>query len=115
MKDKLNIASGMDEDVFEKYLEEMDKLIMKYPEDPNKIGVSEKKLNELIQELDNNWMEFRRKWENKLGNVEKVLGGGMVKKEKGGLRHLVIKSEFADRNVLDLIVGKGSPEKENKK
>lgn len=93
-----------EEDVFDSYLSEMSELVGKYPDDPNEIDLSERKLFDLIKELDDNWMAFRRKWKNKLKKAEKVFGAGEIHKDKDGMRHLVIKSDFNGPNILDLSV-----------
>ena len=100
-----------EEDVFDSYLKEMSDLVSKYPDDPNEINCSERKLHELIKELDESWMAFRRKWKNKLKDVEKVFGTAEVQKDKDGMRHLVIKSDFSGQDILDLSV----PEKKRHK
>lgn len=93
-----------EEDLFESYLLEMDELINKYPEDPNEIDLTEGKLHELIQELDANWMAFRKKWQHKIETAGKVFATANIKKEKSGMRHLVIKSEFSGHEILDLLI-----------
>ncbi len=99
-----------EEDVFDSYLSEMHELVGRYPDDPNEINLSERKLFDLIKELDNNWMAFRRKWKNKSKDVEKIFGSGTVKKDKDGMRHLIIKSDFNDSKMLKLSI----PAKKNK-
>ena len=93
-----------EEDVFDSYLSEMSELVSKYPDDPNEIDLTKRNLSELIKELDDNWMAFRRKWKNKLKDVEKIFGAGSVNKDKSGMRHLVIKSDFKGQDILDLSV-----------
>ena len=99
-----------EEDVFDSYLSEMSELVNKYPDDPNEIDLSERKLHELIKELDDNWMAFRQKWKDKLKNAEKVFGTGTINKEKNGMRHLIIKSGFSGQDILKLV-----PEKKKQK
>ena len=98
------ITDVWEEDIFDSYLDEMDKLVNKYPEDPNKEDLTEKKLHQLIKDLDNNWTAFRKKWKNRLGSADKVFATGKVEKEKNGMRHIFIKSEFSDNALLDLTV-----------
>lgn len=93
-----------EEDVFDSYLSEMKELVGKYPDDPNDINLNEKKLFDLINELDANWMAFRQKWKTKLKNAEKVFGAANIVKGKDGMRHLVIKSDFNDQDILRLSV-----------
>lgn len=104
LKKKGLIKEVWEEDLFDSYLKEMDELVNKYPKDPNKTGLSEEKLSQLIKELDNSWMSFRRKWQHKLENAEKVFGSGKIKKGKSGMRHLIIRSELNSKDVLDLAV-----------
>ncbi|MFH1062414.1 MAG: hypothetical protein V1747_05955 [Candidatus Omnitrophota bacterium] len=93
-----------EEDIFDSYLEELDDLVNKYPEDLNKQELTEQKLHQLIKELDDNWMAFRKKWQTKLDLAAKVFAVGKVEKNKQGMRHLIIKSDFSDHNILDLSV-----------
>jgi len=100
-----------EEDLFESYLSEMDELINKYPEDPNSIDLTEGKLHELIQELDTSWMAFRKKWQRKIKTAESVFATAKVKKGKSGMRHLVIKSEFNENKILDLVIPEAKDDK----
>ncbi|MCG2710893.1 MAG: hypothetical protein L6416_00950 [Candidatus Omnitrophica bacterium] len=100
-----------EEDVFDSYLSEMNELVNRYPDDPNKIDLSERKLYELIQELDDNWMAFRKKWKNKLKDAEKVFGTGTINKDKNGMRHLVIKSDFSGQDIMDIFVSEKKKQK----
>ncbi|MBU1042824.1 MAG: hypothetical protein KJ915_00295 [Candidatus Omnitrophica bacterium] len=93
-----------EEDLFDSYLDEMDSLVNKYPEDLNKENLTEQKLHELIKELDDNWMEFRKKWQMKLDLAEKVFGTAKTGQDKQGMRHIVIKSDFSDKEILNLTV-----------
>ncbi|MBU1086666.1 MAG: hypothetical protein KKD05_04020 [Candidatus Omnitrophica bacterium] len=93
-----------EEDIFDSYLEEMDYLVNKYPEDLNKEELDEQKLHQLIKDLDDNWMAFRKKWQTKLDLADKVFGTAKVEKNKPGMRHIVIKSNFSDKDILDLTV-----------
>ncbi|MFH1093605.1 MAG: hypothetical protein V1739_05555 [Candidatus Omnitrophota bacterium] len=108
MKNRLNKKDVSEEiweeDVFGSYLSEMNELVSKYPDDPNQINLSERKLFDLIQELDDNWMAFRQKWKSKLKDVEKIFGTAAIKKDKNGMRHLVIKSDFSGQDVLHMSV-----------
>jgi hypothetical protein len=103
-KKRNTIQEVWEEDVFDSYLQEMNELVRKYPEDPNKTDFSEQELTRLIKNLDLNWKSFQKKWQRKLGKAEKVFGSAYLKKGKEGLRHLIIKSEFAGDEVLDLSV-----------
>jgi len=97
----------LEQDLFDAYLKEMDDLVNKYPEDPNNADFTEQKLNHLINDLDNNWMSFRKKWQKRLGPLDEsaeIVATGKVKKSKKGIRHLIIKSELAKKNILDLVV-----------
>lgn len=100
-----------EEDVFDSYLSEMRELVSRYPDDPNEINLSERKLFNLIKELDDNWMTFRRKWKSKLKDVEKVFSTATINKEKSGMRHLVIKSNFSEQDILDLSVSEKKKQK----
>ncbi len=93
----------MEKDLLDKYLEEMDDLVNKYPEDPNMSDLTEQKLCRLIEELDDSWMNFKKKWQRRLTASGKVMGKAKVRKDKKGVRHLIIKSEVND-NVMDLVV-----------
>lgn len=93
-----------EQDIFDSYLDEMDKLVNKYPDDLSKQELSEQKLHQLIKELDDNWMNFRKKWQAKLVLAEKNFAVGKVEKNKKGMRHLIIKSNFSGHDVLDLVV-----------
>jgi hypothetical protein len=101
---KINEQEIWEEDIFDSYLDEMDKLVNKFPEDPNKEHLTEKKLHELIKELDDNWMAFQDKWKNRLQEADKVFASAKIKQDKNGMRHLVIKSEFSDDTLIDLAV-----------
>ncbi|MBU4304316.1 MAG: hypothetical protein KJ893_01610 [Candidatus Omnitrophica bacterium] len=92
------------EDLLDSYLKELDRLVNKYPDDPNEINLNEQKLSELIKELDENWVRFRKKWQHALGKKMKVPGKSEVKKGKDGMHHLIIKSDFSGREALDLYV-----------
>jgi hypothetical protein len=108
MKDILsNKKSKQDvweEDIFDSYLDEMDNLVNKYPQDLNKEELTEQKLHQLIKELDDNWMAFYKKWQAKLDLAGKAFAVGKVEKNKQGMRHLIIKSDFSDHKLLDLTV-----------
>ena len=104
IKKRHEVREVWEEDIFGSYLQEMDELVNKYPEDPNKTDFNEERLTELIKELDNNWMSFRKKWRHKLETAQKVFGRGRVKKGKDGMRHLIIKSDFTEQDILDLSV-----------
>ena len=93
-----------EEDIFDSYLDELDDLVSKYPEDLNKEDLTEEKLHHLIKDLDDNWMEFRKKWQAKFDLADKVFGTAKIEKNKQGMRHIVIKSNFSDKDILDLIV-----------
>ncbi len=93
-----------EEDVFDSFLAEMSELISKYPDDPNEIDLSERKLHELIKELDDSWMAFRRKWKNKLKDAEKIFGTALISKQKNGMRHLIIRSDLSGQDVLNLSI-----------
>ncbi|MCK4995007.1 MAG: hypothetical protein KAS13_08200 [Candidatus Omnitrophica bacterium] len=100
-----------EEDILDSYLSEMSELVSRYPDDPNEADLSEKKLFDLIKELDNSWVVFRRKWSRKLKSAEKVFGTGKVSKNKDGMRHLVIKSEFNDQDIMKLSVHENKKQK----
>ena len=93
-----------EEDVFGSYLNEMNELVSRYPDDPNEIDLNDRKLDELIKEVDKGWMAFKKKWQNKLKDVDKIFGTASIKKCKSGLRHLIIKSDFSSQDILDLSV-----------
>jgi len=97
----------LEQDLFDAYLKEMDDLVNKYPEDPNNADITEQKLNQLISDLDNNWMSFKKKWQKQLGPLDesaKIVATGKMKKSKKGIGHLIIKSELTKKNLLDLVV-----------
>lgn len=93
-----------EEDIFDSYLDELDSLVHKYPEDLSKQDITDKKLQELIKEVDDNWMAFRKKWQVKFDLANKVFGNAKVEKTKQGMRHIVIKSNFSDKDILNLTV-----------
>ncbi len=102
---KRNVKKAKSEqDMFTSYVAELDTLVNKYPEDPNKTDLTEEKLNQLINDLDDNWIVFRKRWQDKLNFPEKIVGVGELRKSKKGIRHLIIKSEVTQKNVLDLTV-----------
>ena len=94
----------------DKYLGEMDILVNKYPEDPNAANLTEQKLCRLIEELDESWMSLQKKWQRRIKVAGKVPVRGLISKDNSGMRHLIIKSELNDDNILDLVV----PNPENK-
>jgi len=93
-----------EEDVFDSYLEEMTDLVNRYPADPNTFNFGEEKLLQLIAELDKNWDVFQKRWQQKLKKTEKIFATAAMKKEKSGMRHLIIKTEFSGQAMLDLRV-----------
>ena len=104
MKKKGALGESRETDLLDKYLAEMDDLVNKYPEDPNMSDLTEQKLCRLIEELDDSWMCFKKKWQRRLTVPDKVMGRAKVRKDKKGERHLVIKKESGDEDVLDLVV-----------
>jgi len=99
----------VDEFLVDEFLVEIDELLHKYPQDPNKTDLNEEKLEQLILDLDKNWMSFKRRWKTRL-DVEKVVGTANVRKDGKGIRHLVIRSEAAPDPLIDLVVpDKDSP------
>lgn len=95
--------AGVKEDLFAKYVQEMEQLVDKYPEDPNKTDLSEEKLSQLINDLDHNWMAFRKRWQSKISIQEAAAAQGKIKKDKKGIHHLIIKSEATGKNIIDLV------------
>ncbi|MBU0635261.1 MAG: hypothetical protein KKB82_03700 [Candidatus Omnitrophica bacterium] len=96
-----------EKDLFDVYVREMDELVNKYPQDPNTVDFTEQRLNQLINDLDTNWVLFWKKWQKKLNvadEKELVVGTAKIKKGKKGLRHLIIKGERNNKEVLDLVV-----------
>lgn len=101
-KNKSATREVWEEDVFDSYLAEMNTLINKYPADPNSLNWGEEELTKLIDELDESWIAFQKRWQQKLKKTEKIFATARVKPGKSGMRHLIIKSEFSDQDVLDL-------------
>ncbi len=99
----------LEESLLDDYLDEMDALVKKYPEDPNQTDLNEECLNRLIGELDDNWQSFRRKWEKKF-SVLYSEGTVKVGKDKEGMRHLIIKSDANGKDVIDLTVPEIPPQ-----
>lgn len=98
---------NQEKDLFGEYVREMDELVNKYPQDPNVVDFTEQRLNKLINDLDDNWMSFRKKWQKRLNVADKkdvVIGTAKIKKGDKRLRHLIIKSELNDKDVLNLVV-----------
>lgn len=93
----------VNEVLVDEFLLEMDELLLKYPQDPNQTNLNEEKLEQLIVDLDKNWMSFKRRWKNRLA-IDKVVGDGKVLKDGKGIRHLVIRSEAVPDPLIDLVV-----------
>ena len=91
------------EEMISLYLEEMDKLVDKYKNDPNEIDLDEEKLVRLNKAIDRSWRGLKKKWQIEDGMVYKIMGEAKIKKDKKGMRHLIVKSETTGRDVLDLV------------
>jgi len=101
---KDSLQERPEEDLLDSFLKEMDSLVNKYPKDPNEVDLNERKLHELIKELDASWVKFWKKWQHALDKKMEVPGKTEVKKGKNGMRHLIIKGDFSDEGTLDLYV-----------
>lgn len=94
----------LEEDLLDVYMEEMDALLSRYPEDPNQSELTEEKLNELMSDIDQSWEAFHSRWKHKMPKYMKMATSGRVIKKADGLRHLVIKSDVNEKELLDLSV-----------
>ncbi|MFH2137624.1 MAG: hypothetical protein ABII88_03860 [Candidatus Omnitrophota bacterium] len=92
------------DDMFDSYLEEMDELINRYPEDPNQSDLSEDKLKKMMDEFDGSWVAFDKKWKHKVFKPKEISAIGKIKKDDKGVHHLVIKSELTQEPIIDLVV-----------
>jgi hypothetical protein len=109
MKKLRRESDRLKEDVLvNEFLLEMDALLHKYPQDPNQVDLSEEKLEELIVDLDKNWMSFKRRWKQRL-DIDKVIASGKVQKDDKGVRHLIIRSQASEDPLIDLVVKKEDP------